>query len=69
MVKRLIDPENAIHPLRNSMTDEDWARLDRIFLEKSDEDMTEEEIQAYTDYLYDEIAVRKQTHYGITTLQ
>jgi hypothetical protein len=31
--------------------------------------MSNEEVEAYTDWLYDEIAVRKQTHYGITTLQ
>lgn len=69
MAKTLIDPEAAVHPLRLTMTDLDWDRLNRIFTEKSDESMTNEEIEAYMDWLYDEIAVRKQTHYGITTLQ
>ena len=69
MTKQLIDPDAAVHPLRLSMTDDDWNRLNRIFTEKSDESMTEEEIAAYMDWLYDEIASRKQTHYGITTLQ
>jgi hypothetical protein len=69
MSKKLIDPDLAVHPLRLTMTDEDWDRLNRIFTENSDEDMSNEEVEAYTDWLYDEIAVRKQTHYGITTLQ
>lgn len=69
MSKTLIDPDTAVHPLRLTMTDEDWDRLDRIFTEKSDESMTDEEVEAYLDWLYDEIAARKQTHYGITTLQ
>lgn len=69
MSKTLIDPDTAVHPLRLTMTDEDWDRLDRIFTEKSDEPMTNEEVEAYLDWLYDEIASRKQTHYGITTLQ
>lgn len=69
MPKQLIDPEAAVHPLRLTMTDDDWDRLDRIFKDHSDETMSDEEIEAYMDWLYDEIAVRKQTHYGITTLQ
>jgi hypothetical protein len=62
MTKQLIDPDAAVHPLRLSMTDDDWNRLNRIFTEKSDESMTEEEIAAYMDWLYDEIASLKQTH-------
>jgi hypothetical protein len=69
MPKKLIDPDKAVHPLRLTMSDEDWDRLNRIFVDKSDEEMSDDEIAAYTDWLYDEIAVRKQTHYGITTLQ
>lgn len=69
MPKQLIDPDEAVHPLRLTMTDDDWERLNRIFTNNSDESMTEDEIAAYMDWLYDEIAVRKQTHYGITTLQ
>ena len=69
MAKHLVDPDKAVHPLRLTMTDEDWDRLDRIFKEDSNESMSDDEIEAYMDWLYDEIAVRKQTHYGITTLQ
>jgi len=69
MAKQLIDLESAVHPLRLTMSDDDWERLDRIFTHKSEEPMTNDEIEAYMDWLYDEIAVRKQTHYGITTLQ
>lgn len=69
MARTLIDPETAVHPLRLTMTDEDWDRLNRIFTEKSDEPITQDEIVAYMDWLHDEISIRKQTHYGITTLQ
>ena len=66
---RYIDPEEAIHPLRNTMLEEDWERMDRIVSENSDEDCTAEEIAAYQDWLYDELAGRLQTHDGVTTLQ
>lgn len=69
MAKILIDPETAVHPLRLTMTDEDWARLNRIFTEKSDEPFAQDEIVAYMDWLHDKISVRKQTHHSITTLQ
>ena len=65
----MIDPNKAVHPLRLTMSDGDWDRLNRFFTKNSDEDVTDEEIEAYMDWLYDEIAGRKQTHYGITTLQ
>ena len=65
-----IDPEvEGVHPLRLEMTDDDWDRLDRIIVEKSDEQASMEEIEAYMDYLYDLIASRKQTHYGTTVVQ
>ena len=69
MTYKLIDPEEAIHPLREKMTDDDWDRLDRIIVSKEEEDCTLEELAAFTDYLYDRIAARKQTHYGTTVLQ
>jgi len=65
----LIDPDEAIHPLRNTLSDDDWARLDRIFAEKSEEDCTMEEIDAYLDWFYDNVAAKIQTVPGTTVLQ
>lgn len=65
----LVDPNRAIHPLRNTMTDEDWDRLDRILSKDSDEDCSVEELEAYHDWLYDEVAGRLQTVPGTTVLQ
>lgn len=65
----LIDPDEAIHPVRNTLTDEDWDRMDRILLENSDEDCTLEEMEAYSDWLYDEMATKLQTVPGTTVLQ
>lgn len=65
----LVDPEQAIHPLRNELTDDDWDRLERVILHNSKEDVTSEELEAYSDYLYDLVASKKQTHYGTTVLQ
>lgn len=68
MALTYINPDEAVHPLRHTLTDEDWDRLDRI-VQGSDEQCTTEELDAYQDYLYDFIASRKQTHEGVTTLQ
>jgi len=66
----IIDPEvEGVHPMRLKMTDDDWARLDRVMVKETDEYVTTEELEAYADWLYDEIAARKQTHYGTTILQ
>lgn len=65
----LVDPDEAIHPLRNTLTEADWERLDRIILEKSDEDCTVEEMEAYNDWLYDEMAAKLQNIPGTTVLQ
>lgn len=64
-----IDPDKAIHPARNSMSEEDWNRMDRIIGGNTDEDCSSEEIEAYQDWLYDQIAAKIQTHEGIVTLQ
>jgi hypothetical protein len=70
MTYKLIDPETeGIHPLRETMTDDDWDRLERVIVNKVDEHVSSEELEAYMDYLYDFIAMKKQTHYGTTVLQ
>ena len=65
----LVDPDEAIHPHRDKMSDDDWERLDRIIFQDSDEDCTLEEIEAYKDWLYDEFAGKLQTIAGTTVLQ
>jgi hypothetical protein len=65
-----IDPEvEGVHPLRLELSDDDWDRLERVIVDKSDEQVSTEELEAYMDYLYDFIASKKQTHYGTTVLQ
>ena len=70
MTYKLIDPEvEGVHPLRLKLTDDDWDRLERVIVKKSDEHVSTEELEAYNDYLYDLIASKIQTHYGTTVLQ
>ena len=70
MTYKLIDPEvEGVHPLRLDLTDDDWDRLERVIVKKSDEHVSSEELEAYMDHLYDFIASKKQTHYGTTVLQ
>jgi hypothetical protein len=69
MAYKLIDPEEAVHPYREKMSDDDWDRLERVIVDKSDEQVNTEELEAYNDYLYDFIAMKLQTHYGTTVLQ
>ena len=65
-----IDPEvEGVHPLRLELSDDDWDRLERVIVDKSDEQVSAEELEAYMDYLYDFIASKKQTHHGTTVLQ
>jgi len=64
-----INPESAIHPLRLSLEQNDLDRLHRILFESSQEPFTDSELEALEDIVYDAIAVKLQTHDGITTLQ
>ena len=56
------------HPLRGSLTDEDWQRIQGV-IDCEHEDATEEELNAASDLYYDAIAAKLQTHEGILTLQ
>jgi len=65
-----IDPEvEGVHPLRLELTDDDWDRIKRVIVDKSKEQVSTQELEAFNDYLYDFIASKKQTHYGTTVLQ
>ena len=57
------------HPLRNTLTEDD---LERIYLALETEDVygvTDEELDAVNDVLYDAIVAKLQTHPGVITLQ
>jgi len=57
------------HPLRDTLTKKDLERI-QLALETEDVDnVTDEELDAANDILYDVIAGQQQTHLGITTLQ
>lgn len=65
-----INPETeGVHPLRLELSDDDWDRIERVIVDKSQEQVSSEELEAYMDYLYDVIASKKQTVEGVTTLQ
>jgi len=64
-----VNPALMVHPLRLELDDDHFAYiLER--LERDDlADVTTEEIYATEDYLYDLLAQKLQTHWGVTTLQ
>ena len=64
-----VDPKQAVHPLRKTLTNQDWTRI-QTAMETDDVDaVTDEELAAAQDLLYDAIVARTQTHWGVTTLQ
>lgn len=58
-----------IHPLRETLEEKDWSRIQFAFDNKNYDDVTFEEVEALNDVLYDSIAGSKQTHPGVLTLQ
>ena len=68
MVRYINPEEEGIHPLRHTLTDEDWDRIDH-YIQTSEGQVTAQELEAFQDWLFDEIAGRKQTALGVTTLQ
>lgn len=63
-----INPEEAIHPLRHELDDEQMADILRG-VENDENWMSADELDAALDYLFDYIASKKQTHLGEVTLQ
>lgn len=57
------------HPLRDSLTKEDWKRIDAAIDSKDYSTVTDDELDAAHDVFYDAIAGAQQTHLGVTTLQ
>ena len=62
----LLDPPE--HPLRKKLSKEDWKRI-QIAMDAEDADsVTDEEVEAACDLLYDAIAAKSQTHEGVLIL-
>ena len=57
------------HPLRDTLTQEDWSRIQTAMEYEDIDSVTDEEIDAAHDVLYDAIAAKLQTHEGVTTIQ
>ena len=56
------------HPLRKKLTPEDWQRIQSAMESENVDDVTDAEIDAAHDVLYDAIAAKIQTHEGILLL-
>jgi hypothetical protein len=57
------------HPLRDTLTKEDWQRIQTAMDTDNLDSITLDEIEAAHDVLYDAIAGAQQTHLGVTTIQ
>lgn len=64
-----VNPKKAIHPLRNKLTEADWTRIQNAMETEDVNAITDEELDAAHDVLYDAIVAKMQTHHGVTTLQ
>lgn len=56
------------HPLRDTLTAEDWKRIQQV-IDREHDNATTEELEAAHDVFYDAIAGEKQTHLGSYMLQ
>lgn len=57
------------HPLRDTLTKEDLDRIHTALETEDVHNVTDEELDAVNDILYDAIAGQQQTHLGSLTLQ
>jgi len=65
----IVDPKKVVHPLRKTLSDDDWQRITNAILEDIVEDVTITELDAYADFMYDLSASKLQTVAGTTVLQ
>lgn len=68
MAAQYVDPDKMVHPLRFEVCDSYLAKVVEA-IENGEDWMSLEEVQAASDLIYDTLASKLQTHYGITTLQ
>ena len=57
------------HPLRDTLTKEDWQRIQTAMDTDNLDNVTVDELDAAHDVLYDAVAGAQQTHLGVTTIQ
>ena len=57
------------HPLRDTLTKKDLKRIHTALETEDVDNVTNEELDAVNDILYDAIASKNQTHLGVTILQ
>lgn len=62
----LMDPPE--HPLRKDLNKADWQRIQTAMGAEDADGVTDEEIEAACDLLYDAIAAKSQTHEGVLIL-
>ena len=65
---KTIDPEQAVHPLRFELNDDDVRNI-LVRVHEDDQTLTLDEIECAHDWLYDLIASEHQTVPGTTVLQ
>ena len=56
------------HPLRKDLSKEDWKRIQTAMDAEDADAVTDAEIEAACDLLYDAIAAKSQTHEGVLIL-
>lgn len=66
---QVVDPKRMIHPLRDTLTQDDWQRIQTAMETEDVDSITDEELDAAQDVLYDAIVARLQTIPGTTVLQ
>lgn len=66
---RYVDPEKTVHPLRHTLKPQDWDRIQTAMEHEDVKAVTDEELDAVNDVLYDAIVAKLQTVVGVTTLQ
>lgn len=64
-----VNPKQTIHPLRQTLTQKDWERIHTAMETEDVSAVSDDELAAVEDVLYDAIVAKLQTHHGITTLQ
>lgn len=68
MTVKYVNPEQAIHPLRHELNDDEIREI-IVRVHEDDDTLTLDEIDCALDWLYDYIASENQNVEGVTTLQ
>lgn len=70
MSKKYFDPDTqGVHPLRLTMSSDDYDRISLALENEDTDNVTTEELDAMQDILYDAIVTKLQNTLGVSTLQ